>query len=91
MQECKETSVGILDSLLSNVEDQDLLSHEDAQMFYKRHYIEMCLGCCWDCDCLIAYVPVVDVDGVAITVVDDNVVTCLCNCKHNHHTYGERG
>ena len=50
MQECKETSVGILDSLLSNVEDQDLLSHEDAQMFYKRHYIEMCLGCCWDCD-----------------------------------------
>ena len=44
MQECKETSVGILDSLLSNVEDQDLLSHEDAQMFYKRHYIEMCLG-----------------------------------------------
>ena len=49
MQECKETSVGILDSLLSNVEDQDLLSHEDAQMFYKRHYIEMCLGCGWDC------------------------------------------
>lgn len=39
MQECKETSLTILEQLLANVTNTDLVNYDQSQNFYKTYYV----------------------------------------------------